>query len=595
MLKNLIQKSFKHKKTSLLVVLLILILGYFGIKALGGSKTPTRYVLATVSKGTLITSVSGTGQVSASNQVDIKAKVSGDVVYANTAALGQNIKAGTLLVQLDSSDARKSVRDAEANLESAQLSFKKLQQPVDRLSLLQAENSLVQAQENKQNTQDDLVRAYDNGLNAITSSFLDLPSIISGLHDMLYGFNFSTTQDNINYYTDVARKYDESALAYRNDADQSYQAARVLYDKNFDDYKSATRYSDTATIESLIAETYNTTKALADAIKNTTNLIQFYEDKLSEHNLNPNVLANTHLASLNSYTSKTNARLADLLTAENNIKNDKQTIIAADRSIAEKSASLDKLKAGTDPLDLQSQELSLKQKQNSLADAQENLVNCYIRAPFDGTLAKLDFKKGDSVSSGAVVATFITSQRLAATSLNEVDIAKIKVGQPVTLTFDAIDGLSIAGQVVEVDIIGTVSQGVVIYNVQIGFDTQDERVKPGMSFSAAIISNAKQDALIVPNSAVKTSGNVSYVLVPAEKQADVALNNIGGVVLEIAPKQQAVQIGLSNDSYTEIISGLQEGDQIITKTVTSSTKSTTTTTTPQSRNLLQGGGGFMER
>ncbi|MCX6740834.1 MAG: HlyD family efflux transporter periplasmic adaptor subunit, partial [Candidatus Parcubacteria bacterium] len=471
MLKNLTQRVFKHKKTSIVVIVLILILGYFGVKALSGGKTPTRYVLGTVSKGTLIASVSGTGQVSASNQVDIKAKVSGDVVYADTAALGQNVKAGTLLVQLDSSDAQKSVRDAQANLESAQLSFKKLQQPADQLSLLQAENSLVQAQESKQKAQDSLAKAYDDGFNSVSNAFLDLPGIISGLHDALYSYTLSNTQQDMDYYTNVVQQYDGSVVVYRNSADSAYQAARAAYDQSFNDYKSVTRLADTATIETLINETSNTTRYIAEALKGANNLIQFYKDQLSEHNLNPVALANTHLNNLNTYTSKTTTHLSDLLNMQATLKNDKQAIIDADGSIAEKQASLDKLNAGTDPLDLQSQELSLKQKQNSLADAQEGLVDCYIRAPFDGTLAKLDFKKGDSVSSGAAVATFITSQRLAATSLNEVDIAKIKVGQPATLTFDAIDGLSIAGQVAEVDIIGTVSQGVATYNVQISFDT----------------------------------------------------------------------------------------------------------------------------
>jgi len=597
MLKNFIQKLFKHKKTAWFIIILILILAYLGIKSLSGGKSQPHYALSTVSKGTLITSVSGTGQVSASNQVDIKAKVSGDVVYVNTAALGQSVKSGALLVQLDSSDAQKAVRDAQANLESAQLALEKLQQPVDRLSLLQAENALTQAQENKQNAQDALEKAYNDGFNSVANAFIDLPGIMSGLHDAFYNYTLNPTEQDIDYYTNAVQQYDSSVVVYRNSADSAYQTARTSYDQSFNDYKLTTHLSDTATIESLINETYNTTKYISEALKDGNNLIQFYKDQLSEHNLSPVALANTQLNNLNTYTSKTTTHLSDLLSMETTLQNDKQNINDADRSIAEKQASLDKLNAGTDPLDLQSQELSLKQRQNSLTDAQETLADCYIRAPFDGTLAKLDFQKGDAVSSGTAIATLITPQRLAAISLNEVDIAKIKVGQPVTLTFDAIDGLSIAGQVAEVDTLGAVSQGVVTYGVQISFDTQDDRVKPGMSVSTAIVTNAEQNALMVPNSAIKTSGSVSYVLVPAEKQPDASLNNNSGVVLATTPKQQVVQVGLSNDSYTEITSGLQEGDQIITKTIASSTKSTTTT----GQSLLQvggaarGGGGFIGR
>ena len=95
----------------------------------------------------------------------------------------------------------------------------------------------------------------------------------------------------------------------------------------------------------------------------------------------------------------------------------------------------------------------------------------------------------------------------------------------------------------EIDTIGTVSQGVVTYNVKIGFDTQDERVKPGMSVSTDIITDVRQDVLMVPNSAIKSS---SYVEALANGQ----------------PVREPVEIGLSNNTMTEIISGLNEGDKI---------------------------------
>ena len=105
-------------------------------------------------------------------------------------------------------------------------------------------------------------------------------------------------------------------------------------------------------------------------------------------------------------------------------------------------------------------------------------------------------------------------------SLNEVDIAQIKINQKATLTFDAIQDLTIAGTVLEVDSIGTTSQGVVTYGVTIGFDTQDQRIKSGMSASASIITNSKTDALLVPNSAIKSSGGSNYVQMPSDKNSE---------------------------------------------------------------------------
>ncbi len=574
-----------HKALSTIGIIVVLGSGWWGYRAWTGTSVAPRYVLASVQKGTIITTVTGTGQVSASNQVDIKPKVSGDVVYVGVQN-GQEVGAGTLLVELDARDAQKAVRDAEVNLESAKLSLEKLKKPADNLSLIQSENALAKAKESQANTQDNLKRAYEDGFNLTSNAFLDLPTVITGLQDILYSRNAGlggiTGQRNIDYYAGVASQYDSKADQFKDNADQKYQAARKAYDQNFLDYKATSRSSDEATIAKLIDQTYETTKSVAEAVKSASNLIQFYEDKLTENNLKPLAAADTHLTSLNTYTGKTNTHLTNLLGAQNTLKDDKTAIVNADRTIQENTESLAKLKKGADTLDIQSSELTLKQRENSLHDAQEKLADYFIRAPFDGTVAKLSVKRGDSVSSSAV-ATFITRQKLAEISLNEIDVAKIKVGEKVTLTFDAVEGLSISGQVAEIDTVGTVTQGVVTYSIKIGFDTQDERIKSGMSVSASIITDVKQDVLSVPNSAVKTQGNTHYVEMFDTPLAQGQGNQ--GVLSSLLPRQQPVEIGLSNDTATEITSGLKEGDQIVARTITA-----TTATTQQQAPSLFGGG-----
>jgi len=123
--------------------------------------------------------------------------------------------------------------------------------------------------------------------------------------------------------------------------------------------------------------------------------------------------------------------------------------------------------------------------------------------------------------------------------------------------------------VAEIDTLGTVTQGVVSYNVKINFDTQDARVKPGMSVNAAIITEAKQNVLYVPNSAIKTSGTTYYVLTLDSSQTQPATGG-QGVTSSAAPQQVTVEIGSANDTSTEITSGLNEGDQVITRTIAAS-------------------------
>jgi len=580
----------KHKRLFFIALIILIGGGYYFYSSINQKQAATRYAVAAVQKETIVVSITGTGQVSASNQVDIKPKVSGDVLSVAVAD-GQKVKQGALLATIDARDAQKAVRDAQAGLDSAKLALAKLEEPADQLSALQAENALSSAQESKQNSQDDLIKSYDDGFNTISNAFLDLPSVMSGLNNILFSYDLSQSQENIDYYNDAVKNYDKKVTQYRDDAYNLYQTARAAYDKNFADYKAASRSSDNAAIESLINETYDTTKSIAEAVKSANNLIQFYEDQLTSRNLNPKAVADTHLASLNSYTGKTNTHLLNLLTIENTIQADKQAIINADRTISEKQASIAKLQAGTDALDIQTQELNIKQKENALLDAKEKLADYSIQAPFDGIVSKVDIKKGDSASTGTAVATMITEQQIAEVSLNEVDAAKVKVGQKATLTFDAVDNLSITGKVLEIDTIGTVSQGVVSYTVKIGFDTQDQRVKPGMSVSAAIVTDVKADVLAVPNSAVKSQNGQNYVEI-LNPDDQIAIAGASQVEAIAAPKQQTIEIGLANDTSTEIVSGLKQGDNVVIQTIS---PTTTTTTSSSSSGLripgLTGGGG----
>ncbi len=299
----------KHKLLFFIILIIIIGGGYYFYSSANQKQAATRYAVAAVQKETIVASVTGTGQVSASSQVDVKPKATGDVLSV-VVVDGQKVKQGALLATLDAQDAQKAVRDAQASLDSAKLALAKLQEPADQLSVLQAENALSSAQESKKNSQDDLTKSYDDGFNTVSNAFLDLPSVMAGLNNILFSHDLSQNQENINYYNDAVRNFDEKVTQYRDDAYNLYQTARAAYDENFADYKGANRSSDNATIESLISETYNTTKSIAEAVKSANNLIQFYEDQLTTRDLRPKSIADTHLASLNSYTGKTNTSFA---------------------------------------------------------------------------------------------------------------------------------------------------------------------------------------------------------------------------------------------------------------------------------------------
>jgi HlyD family secretion protein len=196
-----------------------------------------------------------------------------------------------------------------------------------------------------------------------------------------------------------------------------------------------------------------------------------------------------------------------------------------------------------------------------------------VIAPIDGTVSAINIKNGDDLSrlssgnnasSAPMIIGDLTTLK-AQIQVNEVDVPNVSIGQKVMMTFSAIDGLTMSGKIEKMDALGTISQGVVTYNVTIGFDSLDSRIKPQMSVSAKIITEIKQDVIAVPNSALKTQGNVTYLEV-----LDSATQK---------PQRRTIEIGSANNTETEIVSGVKVGDNVIIQTIDPNVKTTTTTST----------------
>lgn len=231
-----------------------------------------------------------------------------------------------------------------------------------------------------------------------------------------------------------------------------------------------------------------------------------------------------------------------------------------------------------DKLARQTQEVALAQARNRLADAREDFQDYSIRAPFDGVVTGLSIAAGDSVSRDDAIASVITKGLYAEIILNEVDAASVRIGNVAELSFDALGGRKVSGTVTKVDTIGTVEQNVVSYDVEIGFDSAIGNLKPGMSTDVEILIEEKQGVLLVPNAAVKTGADGKYVLVP-KTEAEIAEMEARASGAETARKQgsgtgtfqnlpyraKPVETGIAGDVFTEIVSGLSEGDVVVTQ------------------------------
>lgn len=203
-----------------------------------------------------------------------------------------------------------------------------------------------------------------------------------------------------------------------------------------------------------------------------------------------------------------------------------------------------------------------------------------ITAPTAGTISNLTIATGipvtaltssssnSSSSTSQIIGTITlpSGSTQANVDLSEIDSPNVNSGQKATLTLDAFPSKTFTGKVLLIDTNGVVSSGVTTYPATINFDTTENNIYPNMAVTATIITKVKDNVLLVPSGAIQTSNGNSTVRVLKNGK----------------PETVSVKVGDSSDTETEITSGLNEGDLVITNAInsTSTGSSGTQSTSP---------------
>ncbi|OGK20226.1 hypothetical protein A3C23_03265 [Candidatus Roizmanbacteria bacterium RIFCSPHIGHO2_02_FULL_37_13b] len=188
-----------------------------------------------------------------------------------------------------------------------------------------------------------------------------------------------------------------------------------------------------------------------------------------------------------------------------------------------------------------------------------------IFAPISGTVSGLSLQIGSVIvastntTNNAQSATKIASIKtkalpMVSINLTEIDVPKVKLNDKATITFDAFSDKTFTGKVISIDTAGVVSSGVTTYPAVIRLDSESNSILPNMAASASIITDTKNDVLVIPLSAIQKQTDGSQT---------VRISKNG------APSSVTVETGLSSSSEIEVISGLSEGDMVITSNITS--------------------------
>ncbi|MDD4995525.1 MAG: HlyD family efflux transporter periplasmic adaptor subunit [Patescibacteria group bacterium] len=657
--KNPFRFFFRHKIFCIIITAGLVGGVYYYFSSQDAGAGLTNYALAAVEKSSVISIVSGSGQVYSVSQVDVLPKASAVITALNVKA-GQAVKAGDILAELDPADlegsvdtAMDSLKIAQANLgaklagptademisynnslESARIAYQnsldtledtkaamdgntkraEIQYENSKLSYESAQrayneslaNQDVEDNQSKQN----LDNAYINARTALAGTLSQMRSAIM-LADGILGFNDYSSSDRPYAY--LLGALDSQTLT---DANNSYNAAKSQFD-DFQNSYETTDWDDHTAIENLLNQAPDALRAMHQlshdvymVLINTVSATSLTQNTLDSYRSSASSYESAMLSAMASMQTATqnitNANLdytaflisggnnqvdaeSALQSAENNFTSAqstyeqslldiKESLDSAESDVVSKKMSLENAQAQYNAniappreVDVAPTRIQVEQAQKTYDKAVGALDYAHVRAPFDGIVATVSQAVGDSASPSAPLLTIISPAQTAVVSLNEVDAARVHVAQKVTLTFSAIDELTITGVVEEIDSIGTVSQGVVSYSVKITFDMQDERIKSQMSVSADIVSDARMDVLVVPNAAVKSDqSGQNYVEVI---DTGAASSSAGVIATKNLPQQKAITVGLVDDTNTEITSGLSQGEFIVVSTMSDNSAS----------------------
>lgn len=214
-------------------------------------------------------------------------------------------------------------------------------------------------------------------------------------------------------------------------------------------------------------------------------------------------------------------------------------------------------------------QVAYEQAQLNLTDLENQLSDLAVKAPIDGIVSGMDVKEGDEIkssgansgasssdstttaSNGSLGKIINTGQMEVSFPVDEVDIAKVKVGQTANVTVDALPDETFKGKVTDIAEEGVVTNNVSSFEVTILIDNPKSLLKSGMTANVTIVVAQKDNVVLIPIEALQERGGRKFVLTPPSEGSAQGRN------------MKPVTVGLTNESFAEITEGLQEGDKVL--------------------------------
>ncbi|MBN1657016.1 MAG: efflux RND transporter periplasmic adaptor subunit [Anaerolineae bacterium] len=462
---------------------------------------------AEVIRGEIKETVGTTGRVAAEQQSTLAFSTSGQIAAVLVEA-GQEVEAGTVLAQLDTEAAEWQIARAEASLATARARLVQAQQPPSDEELASAQVALDNARAN-------------------------LARVLAGAtKSELASARASVDSARANYEQVAAGPTEASLAAAQAAVDAaaaSLQQAQAAYDRVKDQPDIAMRPE-------------------ALSLRNAT--IEL-ERARANYDAAANHPTESELATARAQVAQAESQLETLLDRPTD-----SDITAAEAQVAQAEAQLVALQQRPNAEDVAVFQAQVEEAAIALAQAQAQLDDAQLVAPFAGTILTVQAREGEWATPGMPAFTLASTQALVLdVQVDEVDVALLQEGQAAHLSFDAIKGAKVSGLITHISPASTNVGGAVAYDVEIAFspvtdDGQALPVRLGMTADVDIVVAQAGDALLIPNQAVEVDRAAGryYVTLPGP----------GGTARRVE-----VLIGLREEDHSQVVGGLEEGDEVI--------------------------------
>lgn len=576
------------------------------------SRRPAAPTFSTVqaSQGPISLVVSGAGSVQAARTSELSFQQSGTATEV-AVAVGDEVKQGQVLAKMDASALELALKQAQANLESAQASLLQVQNgAATEQDIASATAQLNSAKAQLEETRTGGVTAADiaNAQASLDAAQAKLDALMNPTAAQVSAAQISLTQAQKNLESQRDSLSQAKTSAYNNmmqaveslkQAQTSYGSAKNNWDTvqstGSDPNQSSTDGTKVDLSDSKRQEYYNSFVQAEASLRSAEiavaqaelNYDAARQNEATQIPLLEAQVANaqTQLDALkNPSESDIRQAKASVTQAQANLTKLRQGGTAAQvaqsqASVVQAQSSLESLTAPATEVELSSARAQVTQAEVALAQAQTNLDQATLRAPFDGIVAVVSVVEGGNTNVETSAVTIIDiSSYFIDVSLSETDAAQVQAGQTVHLSFDALPDAEIEGSVASVSPIASSESNVVTYKVRVNFVPGDLAIKVGMSSTAEIEVQHIEDALTVPSRAITSSGDSKSVMVMRQGAG---------------PQRVPVVTGLVSDGQTQIVSSGDDTAAALAAGDTLMVTATSSSSTTQNGGMMGGPGGMM--